>query len=166
MGRGLGTTLGATVFVCRWRLSWQGGLGTTHGAAVFVCRWGLLWRGALEQHTGPQSLFAGGCCCGGGPWNNTRGRSLCLQVGGVVGGGLGTTHGAAVFVCRWGLLWRGALEQHTGPQSLFAGGCCCGGGPWNNTRGRSLCLQVGGVVGGGLGTTHGAAVFVGRSSTK
>ena len=37
----------------------------------------------------------------GGPWNNTRGRSLCLQVGVVVGGG--------------------ALEQHTGPQSLFAG---------------------------------------------
>ena len=37
----------------------------------------------------------------------------------------------------------GALEQHTGPQSLFAGGGCCGGGgPWNNTRGRSLCLQV------------------------
>ena len=45
---------------------------------------------------------------GGGPWNNTRGRSLCLQVGVVVGGG--------------------ALEQHTGPQSLFAGGGCCGGG--------------------------------------
>ena len=82
---------------------------------------------------------------GGGPLNNTRGRSLCLQVGVVVGG---------------------ALEQHTGPQSLFAGGRCCGGGPWNNTRGRSLCLQVGVVVGGGLGTTHGAAVFVCRSSTK
>ena len=56
--------------------------------------------GTLEQHTGPQSLFAGGCCCGRGPWNNTRGRSVCLQVGVVVGG---------------------ALEQHTGPQSLFAG---------------------------------------------
>ena len=41
-----------------------------------------------------------------------------------------------------------------------------GGGPWNNTRGRSVCLQVGVVVGGGLGTTHGAAVFVCRSSTK
>ena len=82
----------------------------------------------------------------GGPWNNTRGRSLCLQVGVVVGG---------------------ALEQHTGPQCLFAGGCCCGGGPRNNTRGRSVCLQVGVVVGGeGLGTTHGAAVFVCRSSTK
>ena len=40
-----------------------------------------------------------------GPWNNTRGRSLCLQVGVVVGA---------------------ALEQHTGPQSLFAGGGCCG----------------------------------------
>ena len=79
-----------------------GDLGTTHGAAVFVCRWGLLWGGgALEQHMGPQSLFAGGGCCGGGPWNNTRGRSLCLQVGVVVGGG--------------------ALEQHMGPQSLFAG---------------------------------------------
>ena len=38
-----------------------------------------------------------------------------------MGGGLGTTHGGAVFVCRWGLLWGGALEQHTGPQSLFAG---------------------------------------------
>ena len=61
-------------------------------------------RGALEQHTGPQSLFAGGACCGG-PWNNTRGCSLCLQVGVVVGG---------------------ALEQHMGPQSLFAGGGCCG----------------------------------------
>ena len=85
-GGGLGTTHGATVFVCRWRLSSQGGLGTTHGAAVFVCRWGLLW--------------------GGGPWNNTRGCSLCLQVGVVVRGG--------------------ALEQHTGPQSLFAGGGCCG----------------------------------------
>ena len=58
---------------------------------------------------------------GGGPRNNTRGRSLCLQVGVVVGG---------------------ALEQHTGPRSLFAGRGCCGGGPWNNTRGRSLCLQV------------------------
>ena len=45
---------------------------------------------------------------GGAPWNNTRGRSLCLQVGVVVGGG--------------------ALEQHTGPQCLFAGGGCCGGG--------------------------------------
>ena len=42
-----------------------------------------------------------------------------------------------------------ALEQHTGPQSLFAGGGCCGGGPWNNTRGPSLCLQVEVVVGGG-----------------
>ena len=66
-----------------------------------------------------------------------------------MGGGLGTTHGAAVFVCRWVLLWGGALEQHTGPQCLFAGGCCCGGGPWNNTRGRGLCLQVGVVVWGG-----------------
>ena len=46
---------------------------------------------------------------GGGPWNNTRGHSLCLQVGVVVGGGLGTTHGAAVFVCRWRLLWGGGL---------------------------------------------------------
>ena len=64
----------------------------------------------------------------GGPWNNTRGLSLCLQVGVVVGRGLGTTHGAAVFVCRWRLLWGGALEQHTGPQSLFAGRGCCGGG--------------------------------------
>ena len=62
----------------------------------------------------------------GGPWNNTRGPSLCLQVEVVVGGGLGTTHGAPVFVCRWRLLW--------------------GGGPWNNTRGPSLGLQVEVVV--------------------
>ena len=38
-----------------------------------------------------------------------------------MGGGLGITRGAPVFVCRSGLLWGGALEQHTGPQSLFAG---------------------------------------------
>ena len=45
-----------------------------------------------------------------------------------MGGGLGITRGAPVFVCRSGLLWGGALEQHTGPQSLFAGGGCCGRG--------------------------------------
>ena len=84
------------------------GVGTTHGAPVFVCRWRLLWGGVLEQQTGLQSLFAGGGCCGGGPWNNTRGSSLCLQVEVVVGGGV--------------------LEQQTGLQSLFAGGGCCGGG--------------------------------------
>ena len=97
----------------------------------------------MEQHTGPQSLFAG---VGGGPWNNTRGRSLCLQVGVVVGGGLGTTHGAAVFVCRWGLLW---------------------GGPWNNTRGRSLCLQLGVVVGGALEQHTGPqSLFAGRGCCR
>ena len=85
--------------------------------------------GALEQHTGLQSLFAVGGCCGGG--------------------GLGTTHGAPVFVCRWRLLWGGVLEQQTGLQSLFAGGGCCGGGCWNDRRGSSLCLQAEVVVGGG-----------------
>ena len=58
--------------------------------------------------------------------------------------------------CEWsciqhrpvsGLLERGGSEQHKGPQSLFVEGLLEGGGPWNNTRGRSLCLQVGVVVG-------------------
>ena len=69
---------------------------------------GLLEGGGSEQHTGPQSLFA--------EW--------LLE-----GGGVRTTHGAPVFVCRhkkqqrkgfavW--LWQGGgAEQHTGPQSLF-----------------------------------------------
>ena len=118
---------------------------------------------STSTSTSTSSSSSGGRC-GGGPWNNTWGSSLCLQVEVVVGGGgLGTTHGAPVFVCRWRLLWGGgpwnntrgsslclqvevvvggALEQHTGLQSLFAGGGCCGGGPWNNRRGSSLCLQV------------------------
>ena len=72
----------------------------------------------------------------GGPWNNTRGHSLCLQVG------LGTTHGAAVFVCRWVLLWGGPWNNTRGGSVCLQVGVAVWGGPWNNTRGRSLCLQV------------------------
>ena len=88
------------------------GLGTTHGATVFVCRWGLLWGGgALEQHTGPQSLFAGRGCCGGGALEQHTGPQSLFAGGGCCGGG--------------------SLEQHMGPQSLFAGGGCCGGHVFN-----------------------------------
>ena len=102
---------------------------------------------------------------GGGHWNNTQGPSLCLQVEVVVGGGVLEQHTGpqSLFAgggcCGGG---GGVLEQHTGLQSLFAGGGCCGGGFWNNTRGSSLCLQVGVVVAGGPGTTHEAPVFVCR----
>ena len=67
----------------------------------------------------------------------------------VVGGGLGTTHGAPVFVCRWRLLWGGALEQHMGLQSLFAGGGCCGGGALEQHTGLQSLFAGGGCCGGG-----------------
>ena len=104
---------------------------------------GVVVGGALEQHTGPQSLFV---VVAGGPWNNARGRSLCFQVGVVVGGGPWNNTRGRSFCLQVGVVVGGwALEQHTGPQSLFSGEGCCGGG---------------------LGTTHGAAVFVCRSSAK
>ena len=63
--------------------------------------------GGSEQHKGPQSLF----------------------VEGLLEGGVRTTDGATVFVCRnkkkqrkgiadW-LFQGGGAEQHKGPQSLF-----------------------------------------------
>ena len=69
---------------------------------------GLLEGGGSEQHTGPQSLFV--------EW--------LLE-----GGGVRTTHGAPVFVCR------NKKKQRNG----FADWLLQGGGQ-NNTRGPSLCL--------------------------
>ena len=65
--RGVRTTQGAPVFVCR-RVVGGGGVRTTDGAPVFVCTikkkqregiadWLLPGRGGAEQHKGPQSLF-------------------------------------------------------------------------------------------------------------
>ena len=60
--------------------------------------------GPWNNTRGPQSLFAGGGCCGGGTLEQHMGLQSLFAGGGCCGGGLGTTHGAAVFVCRWGLL--------------------------------------------------------------
>ena len=67
------------------------------------------------------------------------------------GGGVRTTQGATVFVCRRVVGGGGGSEQQTGPQFLFVEkrrnkekglqiGCSKGGGGQNNTRGHSLCL--------------------------
>ena len=58
---------------------------------------GLLERGGSEQHKGPQSLFV----------------ERLLE-----GGGVRTTHGAAVFVCRNKKKQRKGIAER-----LFQGGC-------------------------------------------